>query len=223
MVTHQLFIIDQEKKEKIRFCFENIQMALSKQPSVQLTFFLNLDMCQESNLNNLDVNTSSDCSRLTSGALYKIRYVIGIKNFLNPKEHQNCIRGSKVTAILLKGWILPIGGVALGRVCACSLRSRLVQRNIEHFWQHVLFLESTVLYSAIAKTGVICFLRRVERFSGVEHCGLWIMICCKWRLQRFLSSLKNKQGALSFLLYVHLKPNYLNISAYSPVFKLSSN
>ena len=28
--------------------------------------------------------------------------------------------------ILLEGWILPIGGVALGRVCACSLRSRHV-------------------------------------------------------------------------------------------------
>ena len=49
-----------------------------------------------------------------------------IKNFLNPKWHQNLINGSKVTAILLKGWILPIGGASLGGVCACSLRSRLV-------------------------------------------------------------------------------------------------
>ena len=39
---------------------------------------------------------------------------------------QNCISGSKVTVILLKGLILPIGKAALGRVCACSLRSRLV-------------------------------------------------------------------------------------------------
>ena len=38
------------------------------------------------------------------------------------------LSGSKVTAILLKGWILPIGGIASGRVCACSLRSRLVNR-----------------------------------------------------------------------------------------------
>ena len=29
-------------------------------------------------------------------------------------------------AFLVKGSILPIGGVVLGRVCACSLRSRLV-------------------------------------------------------------------------------------------------
>ena len=36
-----------------------------------------------------------------------------IKNFINPKGHQNPISGSKVTAILLKGWILPIGGVSL--------------------------------------------------------------------------------------------------------------
>ena len=34
--------------------------------------------------------------------------------------------GSKVTAILPSGWILPIGGVSSGRVWACSLRSRLV-------------------------------------------------------------------------------------------------
>ena len=48
-----------------------------------------------------------------------------IKNFLYPEGHQNWISGSKVTTILGKGWILPIG-VALGRVCDCSLRSRLV-------------------------------------------------------------------------------------------------
>ena len=41
-------------------------------------------------------------------------YVIVIKNFLNPKEHQNPINGSKVTAILLKGWIFPIGGASAG-------------------------------------------------------------------------------------------------------------
>ena len=29
---------------------------------------------------------------------------------LNLEGHPNCIAGSRVTAILLKGWILPIGG-----------------------------------------------------------------------------------------------------------------
>ena len=38
---------------------------------------------------------------------------------------QNCICGSKVMVNLLKWLILP-GGVVLGRVCTCSLRSRLV-------------------------------------------------------------------------------------------------
>ena len=61
-----------------------------------------------------------------SSSSYTIDYVIVIKTFLNPEGHQNPISGSKVTVILLKGWILPIGGVASGRVCACSLRSRLV-------------------------------------------------------------------------------------------------
>ena len=43
---------------------------------------------------------------------YKIDYVILIKNFLNPEGHQYPINGSKVTAILLKGRILPIGGAS---------------------------------------------------------------------------------------------------------------
>ena len=34
---------------------------------------------------------------------YKIDYVIVVKTFLNPEGHQNCITGSKVTAVLLKG------------------------------------------------------------------------------------------------------------------------
>ena len=47
-----------------------------------------------------------------SSSSYKIHYVIVIKTFLNPKGHQNPICGSKVTAILLKGWILPVGGAS---------------------------------------------------------------------------------------------------------------
>ena len=35
-----------------------------------------------------------------------------IKNYKNTEGHQNRITGSKVTAILLKGWILPNGEVA---------------------------------------------------------------------------------------------------------------
>ena len=47
-----------------------------------------------------------------SSSSYKIDYIIVIKTFLNPDGHQNCITGSKVTAILLKWWILPIGGAS---------------------------------------------------------------------------------------------------------------
>ena len=49
-----------------------------------------------------------------STSSYKVDYVIVIKNFLNPEGHQNPISGSKITAMLLKGWILPIGGVSSG-------------------------------------------------------------------------------------------------------------
>ena len=47
-----------------------------------------------------------------SSSMYKIEYVILIKNFLDPEGHQNPISGSKVTVILLKGWILHIGGAS---------------------------------------------------------------------------------------------------------------
>ena len=48
-------------------------------------------------------------------------------------EILNRIIGSKVTAILLNGWVLPVDGVASGRVCACSLCSlcsRLVSEQL---------------------------------------------------------------------------------------------
>ena len=47
-----------------------------------------------------------------SSSSYKIDYVIVIKTFQNPKGHQNPINVLKVTAILLKGWILPVGGAS---------------------------------------------------------------------------------------------------------------
>ena len=65
---------------------------------------------------------------------YKIDYVIVIKSFPNTKGHQNPISGSKVTAILLKR-----GGFGLlvklqqWRVCACSLRGRLVSWIFMHW------------------------------------------------------------------------------------------
>ena len=57
---------------------------------------------------------------------HKIIYVIKFYEILNLEGHQNRITGSIVTAILLNGWTLPNGEAASGRVCACSIRSRLV-------------------------------------------------------------------------------------------------
>ena len=57
---------------------------------------------------------------------YKIDYVIVIKNFINHKGHQNTISGSKFTVILLKGGFFLLVELQQGRVCDCSLRSRLV-------------------------------------------------------------------------------------------------
>ena len=52
--------------------------------------------------------------------------VEGGSHNLNLEGHLNCYIGSKVTAILVKGGILPKGVVALGRVCLCSLSSKFV-------------------------------------------------------------------------------------------------
>ena len=62
-------------------------------------------------------------------SIYKIDYFIVNKNFLNPEGHRHPSSGSKVTAVLQKGWILPIGGASSGRVCAFSQRSRLVLKE----------------------------------------------------------------------------------------------
>ena len=57
---------------------------------------------------------------------HKKDYFTNFLEILNVEGHPNRITGSKFTVILLNGWILPMGGVASGRVGACSLRSRLV-------------------------------------------------------------------------------------------------
>ena len=43
---------------------------------------------------------------------HKIDYITIFRDILNLKGHQNCITGPKVTAFLLNGWILPIGGAS---------------------------------------------------------------------------------------------------------------
>ena len=52
---------------------------------------------------------------------HKIYYVRKLYEILNLKRHPNRITGSRVTAILLNGWILSIGGVAQERVCTAGL------------------------------------------------------------------------------------------------------
>ena len=53
-------------------------------------------------------------------------FKFSFKEILNLEEHLNQFISSKVTAILVNRGILPRGGVVSGRVCDCSLCSRLV-------------------------------------------------------------------------------------------------
>ena len=68
---------------------------------------------------------------------HEIDYASNFKGNLNFKGHQNCSIGSKVTAILVNGGILPRGGVALGRVCTCSLRSMLLLWVFQNLYKYV--------------------------------------------------------------------------------------
>ena len=61
--------------------------------------------------------------------------------------------------ILLDGWILPAGAVALGRVCACSLRRRLVKIHEANV------VEIIFLFVIKKKTSV------VQASSNKEVCG----------------------------------------------------
>ena len=44
---------------------------------------------------------------------HKIDYVTVFRKIINLKGHRNRLTGLKVTAILLNGWILPIGGASV--------------------------------------------------------------------------------------------------------------
>ena len=63
---------------------------------------------------------------------HNTNYIDLLSEILNLDGHQNCCIGYKVMAILLNGCILPTGGASLGKVCSCSLRSRLVYTELAH-------------------------------------------------------------------------------------------
>ena len=57
---------------------------------------------------------------------HKVDYAVNFEENLNRERHLNRFIRSKVTAILVNGGSLPRGGASSGRVCVCSLCSRLV-------------------------------------------------------------------------------------------------
>ena len=57
-------------------------------------------------------------------------YIDILSEIISLEGHQNRCIGSKVTANLLNGWILPTGGASSGLVCACSVRTKLVSNTI---------------------------------------------------------------------------------------------
>ena len=74
---------------------------------------------------------------------HEIEYVTIFLEILNPEGHQHCITGSKVTAILLNWWILRVGGVASGRVCAHCVKQACFLLNRQFSLCHGIGLRET--------------------------------------------------------------------------------
>ena len=74
---------------------------------------------------------------MNGASSHKIDYITQVEGILNVKGYKNVIIGLKETAIFLIGWNLPIGGVAWGRVCTCSMRSRLVLTQYKNIYLYI--------------------------------------------------------------------------------------
>ena len=64
---------------------------------------------------------------------HKIDYVSICLEILNLEGHPNCTTGLRVTAILLNGWILPIGGASSVEGLGSTGRPRLVLNYNTYF------------------------------------------------------------------------------------------
>ena len=95
---------------------------------------------------------------------YKIDFVIVIKNFFIPEGHQNPISGSKVTAILRRGWILPIGGASAGE----GLRLQPAQQACFNICDNK-DLASLTLF---VENGNVCLLQFLGTFNP-KHYQIW--------------------------------------------------
>ena len=117
---------------------------------------------------------------------YKTDYVIVIKNFLNPEGHQHPISGSKVMDILLKGWILPIGGASAGLFWNPSLtffkrqwwRSEaegLVQNrcHIKEFFNSKIRIIQLPFFTKLSKRFVIFFFFFISYCINIELYLIW--------------------------------------------------
>ena len=106
---------------------------------------------------------------LHGASSHEIDYVGKFWEILNLEGHQNCITCSRVMAILLNGWTLPIGEAASGRVCTCSLRRRLV------------FIQARINQAPINRT-------RCDLFSLDNNKGLCPLCGCmtRWLYQRYM-------------------------------------
>ena len=71
---------------------------------------------------------------------HKIYYVTIFKGILNIKGHPNCNTGSKVTAILVNGWIFPIDGASgVKGLCLQPAQQACFQTKLWHIKDKMYF------------------------------------------------------------------------------------
>ena len=91
---------------------------------------------------------------------HKIYYIKKFEEIQNLEGHPNCITSSRVTAILLNGWILPIGGASAVEGLLSTELPRLV------------FLTAVISFTVLFFTDFINIL--VFHLSLYLHKPVWL-------------------------------------------------
>ena len=94
---------------------------------------------------------------INGASSHKTNYIDIFSEIPNLEGHINHCIGSQVTAILLNGWILPAGGVALGRVCPATCAAGLFLLVSSRLFLSLLG-SSCVFFFLLVSSGFFPFL-----------------------------------------------------------------
>ena len=101
-------------------------------------------------------------------SLHDIDYIVQGYETFNFKQRQNSFNGSTVTKVWLNGWILPLFGVALGRVCAQLVKQACYDCFLHeiNWYQTILPLCSNFSCQIVNKFG--CITRKTYKGCPID-------------------------------------------------------